>query len=94
MHIDVSRTTCTNLEVKQERRSMFIGISMGPEICLIVGQVTQCTLLEGKPPDGYVWSGERSTRKQLTSRPDHLWPENLEANGKECQAEGEAKVVE
>ena len=30
---------------------------------------------EEKPPDGYMWSGERLTRKQLTSRPDHLWPE-------------------
>ena len=36
---------------------------------------TQFTLLEEKPPDGYMWSGVRSTRKQLTSRADHLWPE-------------------
>ena len=36
---------------------------------------TQFTLLEEKPPNGYMWSGERSTRKQLTPRPDHLWPE-------------------
>ena len=36
---------------------------------------TQFTLLEEKPPDGYMWSGERLTRKQVTSRPDHLWPE-------------------
>ena len=38
-----------------------------------------------KPPDGYMWSGERLTRKQLTSRPDHLWPEfweNLGRNSK------------
>ena len=39
-----------------------------------------------------MWSGERLTRKQLTSRPDHLWPETLRENGTECQAEGEAKV--
>ena len=32
---------------------------------------TQFTPLEEKPPEGYMWS----TRKQLTSRPDHLWPE-------------------
>ena len=31
--------------------------------------------LEEKPPDGYIWSGKRLTRKQPTSRPDHLWPE-------------------
>ena len=36
---------------------------------------TQFTLLEEKAPDGYMWSGGRLTRKQLTSRPDHLWPE-------------------
>ena len=36
---------------------------------------TQFTLLEEKPPDGYMWSGERLTKRQETSRPDHLWPE-------------------
>ena len=55
---------------------------------------TQFTLLEEKPPEGYMWSGWKLTRKQLTSRPDHFWPENLENNGKDRQAEGEAKVVE
>ena len=34
-YIDVSRTTQTNLDVKQER---IIGMSMGQEICLIIGQ--------------------------------------------------------
>ena len=28
-----------------------------------------------KPPDRYMWSGERLTKRQVTSRPDHLWPE-------------------
>ena len=65
-------------------------------------------LLEAKkPPDGYMWSNGRTerpdlhgvqdvlTRKQLTSRPDHLrsLARTLGENGKECQAEGEAKVV-
>ena len=36
---------------------------------------TQVTLLKEKPPDGYMWSGERLTKRQATSRPDHLWPE-------------------
>ena len=54
---------------------------------------TTFTLLDEKAPDGYTWSGERLTRKQLTSRPNHLWPRVMEVNGKERQAEGEAKVV-
>ena len=40
-YIDVSRTTHTNLGVKQESASMIIGISMGLETCLILGQVSQ-----------------------------------------------------
>ena len=28
-----------------------------------------------KRPDGFSWPGERLTKKQTTSRPDHLWPE-------------------
>ena len=54
---------------------------------------TRFTLLEEKPPEGYVWSGCKSTRNQQTSKPDNLWQEIRKNNGKECQAEGEAKVV-
>ena len=36
---------------------------------------TQFTLLEEKLPYGYMWSGGGLTRRQLKSRPDHLWPE-------------------
>ena len=54
---------------------MIIGTLMALETCLILGQVSQFTQLEEKAPDGYMWSGWRLTRKQLTSRPDHLWPE-------------------
>ena len=74
--------------------SMILGISMGLEICLIHGQVSlKFTLLEGKPPDGYMWSGERLTRKQMTSRPDHLWPDLWTKFWKESPAEGEAQMV-
>ena len=46
---------------------------------------TQFTLLDEKAPDGYTWSGGRLTRKQLTSRPDHLWPELWKAMGKHAK---------
>ena len=36
---------------------------------------TQFTLLEEKPPDGFLWSGKRLTKRQATSRPDRQWPE-------------------
>ena len=94
-YIDVSRTTHTNLDVKQERRiDDYWNIDGSRDLSDPWTGFTQFTRLEEKPPEGYMWSGGRLTRKQQTSRPDHLWAAILENNGKECQAEGEAKVVE
>ena len=75
-YIDVSRTTHTNLDVKQERRiDDYWNIDGSRDLSDPWTGFTQFTLLEEKPPNGYMWSGERLTRKPLTSRPDHLWPE-------------------
>ena len=85
-YIDVSRTTCTNLDGKQEKRIDDYWNVDGPrDLSDPWTSFTQFTLLEEKPPDGYMWSGWRLTRKQLTSRPDYLWPElwtNLGRNAK------------
>ena len=75
-YIDVSRTTRTNLEFKQERRiDDYWNIDGSRDLSASWTGFTQFTLLEEKPPDGCMWSGERLTRPQVTSRPDHLWPE-------------------
>ena len=56
--------------------SMTIGTSMRQEICLILGQVSlSFTVLEQKPLDGYMCSGRRLTKREVTSRPDYLWSE-------------------
>ena len=52
---------------------------------------TQFTLLEEKPPDGYMWSGWRLTRRQVTSRPDHLWPELWIKLGRNAKLKEELK---
>ena len=52
---------------------------------------TQFTLLEEKPPDGYMWSGARLTRRQVTSRPDHLWPELWGKMGKNVKLKEKQK---
>ena len=65
---------------------------MGQETCQILGQVSpNLFLLEEKPPNGYMWSGWRLTRKQLTSRPDHLWPELWEKMGKNAKLKEKQK---
>ena len=75
-YIDDSRTTHTNLDVKQEKRiDDYWNIDGSRDFSDPWTGFTQFTLLEEKPPDGYMWSRVRLTRKQLTSRPDHLWPE-------------------
>ena len=75
-YIDVSGTTCTNLDLKQEKRiDDYWNIDGSRDLPNPWTGFTQFTLLEEKSPEGYLWSGERLTRKQLTSRPDHLWPE-------------------
>ena len=40
------------------------------------------------------WSGERLTRKQLTSRPDHLWPELWKSMGKNAKLKEKQKWAE
>ena len=76
IYIDVSRTTHTHLDVKQEKRiDDYWNIDGSRGLSDYWTGFTQFILLEEEPPNGYMWSGRRLTRKQLTSRPDHLWPE-------------------
>ena len=88
-YIDVSRTTHTNLDVKQERRiDDYWNIVGSRDLSDPWTGFTQFTLLE------YVWSGERLTRKQLTSRPNHLWPELWKSMGKHAKLKEKQKWSE
>ena len=81
--IDVSRTSHTNLDVKQEKRiDDYLNIDGSRDFSDRWTGFTQFTLLDEKAPDGYTWSGWRLTRKQFTSRQDHLWPELSKSMGK------------
>ena len=75
-YIDFCRTTHTNLDVMQERRiDDYWNIDGSIDLSDSWTGFTQFTLSEEKPPDGYMWSGETLTRRQVTSKPDYLWPE-------------------
>ena len=91
-YIDVSRTTHTNLDVKQEKRiDDYWNINGSRNLSDHWTGFAQFTLLEEKAPDGYVWSGERLTRKQLTSRPDHLWSKLWKPMGKHAKLKEKQK---
>ena len=94
-YIDVTRTTHTNLDVKQEKRiDDYWNIDGSRDLSDPWIGFTQFTLLDEKPPDGYMWSGGRLTRKQLTSRPDHLWPELWKSMGKHAKLKEKQKWSE
>ena len=85
-YIDVSRTTHTNSDVKQEKRiDDYWNIDGSRDLSDPWTGFTQFTPLDEKPPDGYLWFGVRLTRKQLTSRPDYLWPELWTKLGRNAQ---------
>ena len=81
-YIDVSGTTSTNLDVMQEKRiDDHWNIDGSRDLSDPWTCFTQFTYLEEKPPEGYVLFGWRLTRKQQTSRPDHLWSELWKSMG-------------
>ena len=85
-YIDVSRTPHTHLDVKKEKRiDDYWNIDGSRDLSDPWIGFTQFTLLEEKLPNGCMWSGERLTRKQLTSRPGHLWPEIWKTMGKNAK---------
>ena len=93
-YIDVSRTTHTNLDVKQEKRiDDYWNIDGSRDLSDPWTGFTQFTLLEEKPPDGYVWSRGEIDEKTVDIQARSFMATTLEINGKARQAEGEAKVV-
>ena len=81
-YIDLSRTTLLRIWMSSMRnRSMINGKTMGHETCQILGQVSHNLL--------YRKINEKTADIQARS----FMARTLEVNGKECQAEGEAKVV-
>ena len=94
-YIDVTRTTHTNLDVKLEKRiDDYWNIDGSRDLSDPWTGFTQFTLLDEKAPDGYTWSRERLTREQLTSRPDHLWPDLWKSMGKNAKLKEKQKWSE
>ena len=90
--LDVSRTTHTSLDVKQEKRiDDYWNKDGSRDLSDHWTSFTQFVLMEETPPNGYMWSGGRLTRKQLTSRPDHLWPALWDKMGKNAQLKEKQK---
>ena len=94
-YIDVSRTTHTNLDVKQEKRiDDYWNIDGSPDLSDPWTGFTQFTLLEEKKSSRriYVVRGEIDEKAAYIQATPSM-ARTLEINGEARQAEGEAKVV-
>ena len=83
------------MEFKQEKRiDDYWNIDVSRDLSDPWTGFTQFTLLDEKAPDGYMRSGERLTRKRLTSRPDHLGTELWKSMGKHATLKEKQKWSE
>ena len=71
---------------------MIIGTLMALETCQILGQVFHTIYSIGRKTSRWTHVLRvRFTRKQLTSRPDHLWPELWKSMGKHAKLKEKQK---
>ena len=92
-YIDVTRTTHTNLDVKQEKRiDDYWNIDGSRDLSDSWTGFTQFTLLDEKPPDGYTWSGGEINEESSLHPGQIIYGQSYGSQWKERQAEGKAKV--
>ena len=91
-YIDVSRTTHTNLDVKQEKRiDDDWNIDGSRDLSDPWTDFTQLLNWKKNLLTDICGPGRRLTRKQLTSRPGHLWPEFWKTMGKHAKLKEKQK---
>ena len=75
-YIDDFRVAHTTMDVLQKSRiNDYCNIDGARNLSDSCTGFTQFSLLKDKLPEGYMWSGVTLTKRQASSRPDHLWPE-------------------
>ena len=85
-YVDVTRSTFTDLDIAQEKRiDDCWNVDENRSLSDSWTGFTKFTLLKKTPPKGYMWSWERLTKIQTTTRPDHIWPEAWSRIGKAAQ---------
>ena len=66
----------TDLAVMQEKRTDdYWNVDSNGTLSGTWKGFTKITPVKEKPLKGFLWSGERLTKVQTTTRPDHVWPE-------------------
>ena len=82
------------MDVKQEKRiDDYWNIDGSRDLSDPWTGFTQFTLLDEKALDGYTWSRVEIDEKTAYIQARSSMARVMEVNGKECKAEGKAKVV-
>ena len=85
-YIDVTRSTQTDLDALQEKRiDDYWNVDSSKSLSDSRTGFTKFVLLKENPSKGYMWSGERLTKIQATTRPDNVWVEVWSNIGKAAQ---------
>ena len=92
-YTDVTRATYTNLDVLEEKRTDdywnrvddYWNVDSNRSSSDSWKGFTKFTLLKENTPKVYIWSGERLTKVQTTTRTDHVLPEVRTKIGKAVQ---------
>ena len=93
-YIDVTRTTHTNLDVKQERRvDDYWSIDGSRDLSDPWTDLFNLLYWKKNLLTGYMWSAVEIDEKTADIQARSYIARTLGESGKECQAEGEAKVV-
>ena len=91
-YIDV-RTTHTNLILCEKVASTILEHRWMKRFVWFLDKFHSITLLEEKPPNGYMWSGWETDKKAANIQARLIMSGTLHEMVKKCLAEGEAKVV-
>ena len=94
-YIDVSRTTHKNLDVMQECRiDDYWNIDGSRDLSDSFGQVSLSSLYEVRNlQKDFCGPGRTLTKRQATSRPDHLWPELCRGSARNAQVREKHKCA-
>ena len=85
-YIDVPWSTYTDLDVLEEKRmDDYWNMDVNRSLSDSWAGFTKFTFLQQKTPEGNMWSVERLTTIQATTRPENLWPEVWTKMGKAAQ---------
>ena len=91
-YTDVARSTHTDLDVMQEKGIDDFWNVIELKHVRFEEKFHKIQFIKRKTSQGQIWSGERLTKVQTTTRPDHVWPDVWSKIGKAAQDREKTRI--